>query len=405
MTKKFWLKNVLVEKGFEKENGEIVTTTTENKNILIENGIVKRIEDYISEKCDIEIIDAKGSLILPSFADMHIHLDKGHYGGPWKASTPFKSVFHRIKEEEEFLEDFLPDTEYRAKKLLDLITSNGVTHARVQGNVDPITGIKNIEIVKKALEDYSDKLTHEMVAFPQHGLLRSNSIKAMKEAMRNGVEVVGGLDPATIDNNINGSLEKMMDIAVEFDRDVDIHLHESGHICLYTMERLADFVEKAKWNGRVTVSHAYGLGELSIEEINPLIEKMKYLDITISSTSPIDVPSPPLPLLYECGINVNIVNDNINDHWSPFGTGDLLQRASRMAEKFGWIDEYSLSRALGFITRGKTPLDEYGSMNWPKVGDKADMVFINCSSSAEVIARIPKRKAIMFNGNIVYGSL
>ncbi|WP_130807586.1 amidohydrolase [Senegalia massiliensis] len=405
MKKKFWLKNVLIEKGFEKENGEIIDTNTENKNFLIENGVIKKIENYISEKCDVDVIDVKGSLALPSFADMHIHLDKGHYGGPWKASTPFKSVFHRIKEEEEFLEDFLPHTEYRAKKLLDLITSNGVTHARVQGNVDPITGIKNIEIVKKALEDYSDKLTHEMVAFPQHGLLRSNSIKAMKEAMRSGVEVVGGLDPATIDNNINGSLEKMMDIAVEFDSDVDIHLHEPGYICLYTMERLADFVEKAKWNGRVTVSHAYGLGELSIKEINPLIEKLKYLDITISSTSPIDVSSPPLSLLYERGVNINVVNDNINDHWSPFGTGDLLQRASRMAEKFGWIDEYSLSRALGFITRGKMPLDKYGSINWPKVGDKADMVFIDCESSAEAIARIPKRKAVMFNGSIVYGIL
>lgn len=405
MEKKFWLKNVLLEQGFKKEKDEISATLTQNKNILIENGIIKRIQaDNIIED-GVDIIDAKGLLAIPSFSDMHIHLDKTHFGGPWKASTLSKGVFNRIKEEEGFLEDFLPHTEYRAKKLLDLITSNGVTHARVQGNVDPVTGIKNIEIVRKALNDYSDKLTHEMVAFPQHGLLRSDCVNIMKEAMRSGVEIVGGLDPATIDHNINGSLEKMIDIAVEFDKDVDIHLHESRDICLYTIERLADFVEEARWNGRVTVSHAYGLGELPKEVVITLADRLKELDITISSTSPIDASSPPLPILYEKGVNINIVNDNINDHFSPFGTGDLLQRASRMAEKFDWIDEYSLSRALGFITRGKTPLDKEGNTSWPKVGDKANIVFVDSESSAHAIARVPKRKAVMFNGNIVYGNL
>lgn len=30
-------------------------------------------------------VDAKGLLMLPVFKDMHIHLDKTFYGGPWKA--------------------------------------------------------------------------------------------------------------------------------------------------------------------------------------------------------------------------------------------------------------------------------------------------------------------------------
>lgn len=90
---------------------------------------------------------------------------------------------------------------------------------------------------------------------------------------------------------------------------------------------------------------------------------------------------------------------------SPIYTGDMLQRASRLAEKFGWIDEYALSRALNFITSGKTPLDSEGKVLWPKIGDDANFVFTNASCSAEAVARISKRKATMYKGKLVYGEL
>lgn len=405
MNRKIWLSNVSLENGFMYDDNQIIGTKTVVNNLLIDNG---KIIDITKEKISgdgIPILDAKGLLALPSFVEKHIHLDKGHYGGPWKASTPFTSVFDRIKEEERFLPYFLPYTTEKAEKLLQLITDYGVTHARVQCNVDPVIGLGNIERVIIALENYKDKLTYELVAFPQHGLLQSNSVSFMKEAMRSGVKVVGGLDPATIDNDIESSLQKMMEIAIEFNRDVDIHLHDRGSLGVYTIKRLAQLVEEAKWQGRVNISHGYCMGDISLEEAGELAEILKELEISLATTSPINVPSPPIPLLYGKGVKINIINDNINDHWSPFGTGDLLQRASRMAEKFGWIDEYSLTRALGFITNGITPLDKKGIRQWPQVGDEANMIFIESSCSAEAIARIPNRKAVMFRGNIVKGSL
>lgn len=405
MNKKFWLSNVLLEEGFIYENSSIVGTKTIVKNLLIEDGKIIDIKTGKLPEDEVMIIDGKGLLVLPSFIEKHIHLDKGYFGGPWKSSTPFTSVFDRIKEEEEFLTGALAHTKERAESLLKLITNYGVTFARVHCNVDPIIGLGNMERVMSALENYKDKLNYELVAFPQHGLLRSNSVTLMKDAMRSGVQVVGGLDPATIDNNIEASLEKMMDIAVEFDSDVDIHLHNGGSLGMYTIRRLVEMVEDAKWNGRVNISHGYCMGDSPIEEVSELAEALAELKISVATTAPIDVPSPPIPLLYEKGVKVHIINDNINDHWSPFGSGDLLQRASRMAEKFGWIDEYSLTRALGFITSGNTPLDMKGNLKWPKIGDEANMIFIDASCSAEVIARVPERKAVMFNGSIVSGKL
>lgn len=404
MNKRFWLTNVLLETGFSYNDNGINGTNTDIYNLLIEGGKIIDIQKGKLEKIDTEAIDAKGLLALPSFVDKHIHLDKGFYGGPWTASTPFISVFERIKEEEEFLPKFLDFTTERAESLLELITMSGVTHARVQCNVDPIIGLKNVERVRAALENYKDKLTYELVAFPQHGLLRSNSVPLMKEAMKNGVNLVGGLDPATIDNDIEASLNAMMDIAIEYNSDVDIHLHDGGKLGMYTIKRLTELVEEAKWQGRVTISHAYCMGDSTLKEVEDIAERLSELNISIATTVPINIQAPPIPLLYKKGVKVHVINDNINDHWSPFGTGDLLQRASRMAERFDWIDEYSLTRALGFITDGKVPLDSQGKQAWPKVGDEANIVLLEASCSAEAIARRSKRNAVMFKGKILLGN-
>lgn len=40
--------------------------------------------------------------MLPAFKEMHIHIDKTYYSGPWKACMPAESIFTRFNEEEKF---------------------------------------------------------------------------------------------------------------------------------------------------------------------------------------------------------------------------------------------------------------------------------------------------------------
>lgn len=401
-SERFLLENVLLEDGFNFEKDIAISTRTKNKGLLISSGKIEGIFERNTFNENIERIDMKGMLAIPSFKDRHIHLDKGYYGGKWSACTPFISVFDRIKEEEDFLPKFLEDTEFKAKKILDLLISNGVTDARVQCNVDPVIGLGNMEKVLKALEDYKEKVSYELVAFPQHGLLRSNSISYMKDAMRQGAKIVGGLDPATIDDDINKSIYEMMNIAVEFNSDIDIHLHERGTLGAYVIRKLLKVVEEAKWQNRVTISHGYCLGDLEKAELTNICGKMKELGVELSTTSPIDVSSPPVPFISDYGIKVNIINDNINDHWSPFGSGDLLERLSRMCEKSGIIEECNLNKYLKLITNGVAILDKSGEVLWPKVGDKADIVFCDSSCSAEAIARVSKRVSVMKSGKFTF---
>ncbi|MBN3525812.1 hypothetical protein JSQ80_18765 [Paenibacillus apiarius] len=87
------------------------------------------------------------------------------------------------------------------------------------------------------------------------------------------------------------------------------------------------------------------------------------------------------------------------------GTGDILERAGRLAERFGRVTEQKLAATLGFITGGITPLDKEGKRVWPAVGDEATFVLAEASCAAEAVARRAARKAVLFRGGIAAGTL
>ncbi|MGH0598432.1 amidohydrolase family protein [Bacillus mycoides] len=401
----YWLTNVKLETGYTYEEAKISQTETEICSLLIEDGRIKRIISGIAQEEGTLTFDANRLLVLPAFEEMHIHIDKTYYSGPWKACMPAENIFTRFNEEKTILPKQLATAQDRAENMLELLLRNGATNIRTHCNVDPVIGLRNLEATLAALETYKDRLSGRIVAFPQHGLLRSNSMQLVKDAMRMGAQLVGGVDPATVDNDIEKSLHTIMDIAVEFNADVDIHLHDANNLGTFTMKRLASLTEEAGWQGRVTISHALGLGGVTDKEAEEVAERLAALKIDITSTVPIGKQVIPIPLLDKKGVKVSLGNDSITDHWSPFGTGDMLQKANRLAERFGWSDERSLGKALRFITGGKETLNNEGKRVWPNVGDEASFVLTNATCAAEAVARQTEKRVVMYKGNVVIGDL
>ncbi|QWG35447.1 amidohydrolase family protein [Bacillus mycoides] len=401
----YWLTNVKLETGYTYEEAKISQTETEICSLLIEDGRIKRIISGTAQEEGTLTFDANRLLVLPAFEEMHIHIDKTYYSGPWKACMPAENIFTRFNEEKTILPKQLATAQHRAENMLGLLLRNGATNIRTHCNVDPVIGLRNLEATLAALETYKDRLSGRIVAFPQHGLLRSNSMQLVKDAMRMGAQLVGGVDPATVDNDIEKSLHTIMDIAVEFNADVDIHLHDANNLGTFTMKRLASLTEEAGWQGRVTISHALGLGGVTDKEAEEVAERLAALKIDITSTVPIGKQVIPIPLLDKKGVKVSLGNDSITDHWSPFGTGDMLQKANRLAERFGWSDERSLGKALRFITGGKETLNNEGKRVWPNVGDEASFVLTNATCAAEAVARQTEKSVVMYKGNVVAGNL
>ncbi|MGE6375850.1 amidohydrolase [Peribacillus muralis] len=406
MDNSYWLKNARLECGYLKEDGRVTGTMTDLFHLLIDDGKITRIvKDGEPIPNDVPVEDAEGLLVLPSFIEKHVHLDKTLMGDVWRACTPSSSVIERFENEKKVLPTIATSTQKRAETLLEVLLASGSTHVRTHVDIYPEVRLQNLEQVQQALETYSNRLSSEIVAFAQHGLLRSNSVKLVREALRNGAGIVGAVDPATIDNDIEASLVQMMDLAVEANADVDLHLHDPGHLGTFTMKRLAALTKQAGWEGRVAISHAFGIGDVSRAEAYDLADILKDAGVSIVTSVPINRQMPPVDVLQERGVEVAVGNDNIFDVWSPLGNGDILERAGRLAERFKWVDEVSLSQALGYITGGKTPLDDRGNQVWPKAGDTASLVLVDASCSAEAIARRSERRAVMYNGSIVSGSL
>lgn len=406
MSRTYWLTNARLETGYIKENDRVTGTKTELFHLLIEDGrIEKIIKEAESVGNDLPVMDANGLLLLPSFIEKHVHLDKTYMGENWRACIPASGVIERCVIEKNILASIPSSTQQRAEALLDVLLSYGSTHVRTHVDIYPEAGLHNLEGVGLALETYSNRLSSEIVAFAQHGLLRSGTVKLVREALRNGAGIVGAVDPATVDNNIEASLVQLLDLAVEGNADIDLHLHDPGHLGTFTMKRLAYLTKQAGWEGRVAVSHAFGLGDVSKEEAIEMAGILREAGISIVTSLPIGRNIPPVNLLTECEVEVSVGNDNIYDSWWPTGNGDVLERAGRLLERFRWTDEVSLGQTLKYITGGKTLLDKEGNQLWPKAGDAASMVLVEASCTAEAVARRAKRKTVIYKGNIVFESL
>lgn len=400
------IKNAKLEIGYIFEADVVTGTKTENFDILIKNGQITAIEKEISEPF-IETLQANGQLLLPSFREMHIHIDKTYFGGEWIAPTPItEGIFTRIKEEITLLPLQLPVAKERAVKMVEHLIAQGHTHIRSHCNVDPQIGVEHIKITKEVLDSFADKITYDIVAFPQHGLLRSNVEPLMREAMELGATHVGGVDPAIVDRETRRSLELIVEIAQTYDKHIDIHLHDRDLLGALEINTLIDIIEEHNFKNEVTISHAIALSDLDEGQLAPLVTRMAALGIDVTSTIPIGQNRSTIPVkyLYDHGVKVSVGHDSLTDHWSPFGSGDTIHKLNTLAERFKYIDERSLGQTWKYAANGLTPLDWDGKQIWPKLGDAANFLLVDGSSSAHVVARRCTITNVISKGKIIHSN-
>jgi cytosine/adenosine deaminase-related metal-dependent hydrolase len=400
---------VRLEEGFEYDGETVIGTRTALYALEIKGGKIAALHPAKAAlPAGVPCYQAHGQLALPAMRDMHIHLDKTFYGGPWQAPRPRqgKTILDMIALEEKLLPKLLPTSQQRAEQLIALLQSKGTTVARSHCNIDPVSGLKSLEHLQRALEKHRDDFSCEIVAFPQHGLLHSKVDGLMREAMQMGVDYVGGLDPTNVDGAMQKSLDAMFQIALDSGKGVDIHLHETNPAGVAAINHMIETVEKTPaLRGKVTISHAFALTTLSPAALAETAARMAAQQMTIASSVPIGGLMMPLPQLSEKGVFVMTGTDSVYDHWSPFGRADMLEKANLYAQLYRGSDEFRLSRAMAIATGGVLPLDNSGKRAWPKAGDDAGFTLVPASCSAEAVARLPERSATFHRGRMVSGSV
>ncbi|MBL9046566.1 MAG: amidohydrolase family protein, partial [Tabrizicola sp.] len=248
---------------------------------------------------------------------------------------------------------------------------------------------------------WRDRIDMQFVAFPQTGLLcRPGTADLMREAMRMGVETVGGLDPAGIDGDPDGQLRLIFAMAEEFGAGLDIHLHDKGELGAWQIERIADYTMGAGLQGKVMISHAYCLGMIPAWHLEKIGRRLADLQISLMTSAPAETPIPPVQPLTEMGVTVCCGSDGIRDSWSPVGNGDMLERAFFVAYKYDWGRDSEFALALDCATTHAARaigLQGYGLAP----GNRADFLMVDAETPGDAVCRRPSARHVVRAGHLV----
>lgn len=373
-------------------------------DLLLRNGQFAAIAKTgkLENSSTAEHMDGTGCLLLPPLVDAHAHLDKTMLGMKWFHNNLGPLLSERIANERESRRKVGLDSCIQAGKLIERSISMGTLAMRSHVDIDTANGLSCLEGVLEARERYRDCFYTELVAFPQSGLVsRPGTIELMEEALRLGADLVGGIDPAAVDRDPKGSIGAIFSLAEHFDKGVDIHLHEPGELGAFTMELIADHTIASGLQGRVTISHAFCLGSLEERRANALTELLSDAGIHITTGGQAYVPAvPSVKQLLNAGVNVCGGNDNVRDMWSPYGTGDMIERAQLIAMRNGFRRDEDLELALKICTENGAKLlqlEGYGISE----DNSADFLLVRADNIAECVAAGPRERQVFKAGVLI----
>ena len=344
-----------------------------------------------------EVVDLAGHLVLPGFVDGHIHLDKSFVGDRWRPHRHVTSLRERLAIEKQELASAGPIVE-RADALIRQASSFGTIGMRSHVDVDATTGLTNLHAVMEAREKWRGVVDIELVAFPQAGVVSCpGTAEVLDAAAREGAQVIGGIDPTTLDGDADGQLDIVFGIAEKRGVKIDIHLHEPGQQGIDQLHRIAGRTRASGLNGRVSVSHAYGLGDVAPEVVDRIAAALAEAGVSIMTNAPGDRAFPPILQLRAAGVRVFTGNDNIQDAWWPYGNGDMLQRAMLVGYRSGFYTDEELGVALHMATEAGAAVLGKGDYGL-KVGNEATFVVVKAPNAAAAVAAVPAERAIVRSG-------
>ncbi|MBR0901899.1 amidohydrolase family protein [Bradyrhizobium liaoningense] len=375
-------------------------------HIAVKDGCIAAIMPADQRPTGTETIDLGNALVVPGFVEGHIHLDTSFYGDAWRPHKPCTDGFdvhERVAFQAQNMAEAAP-MDVRARNQLDLCIGHGTTQMRSHVMVDGSVGLKSLETILRVREEYRGLIDIQLVAFPQSGILASpGTPQLLDEAIGLGADLVGGLDPASFDRDVEKHLDVVFGVANKHGVDVDIHLHDMGTLGAFEIEQIAARTRVLGMEGRVAISHAYGLGDITTDQLKKIGEVLARSGVAIMTNAPGARPFPPILALRNAGVTVFSGNDNIRDSWWPYGDGDMLRRAATLGYRSGFNVDEELRVAFDVVTEAGAKalrLEGYGL----RAGAKADFVTLQAEHVPEAVVGVPQGRSVYKGGRLVASS-
>lgn len=375
-------------------------------DIGVKNGRIVAIERGLNAEG--EVYDAKGRLACPGLIETHIHLDKSRIIdrcapqeraqlSPVKGVTPLKKSMT------------VEDVRARAAQTLEQCIVHGTTRMRTQVEVDPGIGMRGFEGVQSLIADYTWAIEIEICVFPQEGLTNyPGTDELLVEGLKRGAKVLGGAP--RYDTDHAGQIERIFELAREFDVDIDIHLDVGHTPDAMDIHLVRDLTEKYKRGGRVVVGHMAKLSLMPPGEVAALARRLADTGIGVTVLPATDLflmgrdqvhnvrrGVADANLLIEHGVNCSLSSNNVLNPATPYGDCSLIRMANLYANVLQVDRAAQLRECFHMLTERSARLlnlKDYGFA----VGHPADIVVINAQSPEQVIAEIAQPLATFKNG-------
>lgn len=369
-------------------------------------------------------IDADDNLVSPGFVECHLHIDKAFNacGGrtPKGHDEPF--TFERIaKHEREYFEEAsVEDIRRNAIKNVQMAVAAGSTYVRSHVGVDTdARGLQNMEAVVDARNELEGIADLQFVVSggdlhddAEEEVFREAIEMGMADDTRLDPVLVGGADPATRHNDIEGAVTSWYDIAEEYDVDMDLHIQDGGTLGVYTLERLVEYSREYDYDDRVTASHSYALSNIPEWWQDDVFEDFDDVDMKFVTCYQSTRPEMPVRKMLTEGLTLGHGTDNDRDFVFPHGNADglegLLIESNKLhgdrtfVEDYRWYDtDEGLANLWSMITdNGARVLgvqDQYGI----EPGNPANLVVLDEPSPQWAIITQAERSYVIKDGNVV----
>jgi cytosine deaminase len=365
-------------------------------DIGVKAGRIAAIEPKLA--CEAIEVDVGGRLALPGFVDSHIHLDKACLLG--RCAHDHGSVSEAIRAVAGMKKDFSVEDVYaRGARVLERAIVHGTTRMRTHVEIDPRIGLRGFEAVKALKRDYAWAIDLSLCVFPQEGLTNDpGSEELLIQALRDGGRALGGCP--YMDTDPNAHLERIFNLAQEFDVDVDLHLDFDLDPSWWHLDEVCRQTERRNYGGRVAIGHATKLSALPPERLRAATAQLAKAGVAVTVLPATDLylmgreasHNAPRGLtlahkLADNGVVCSIATNNVLNPFTPFGDASLL----RMANFYANVAHASVSdfdTCLDLVTELPARLMNLGDYGI-KVGNPADLVVLDTKDSRFAIAELP----------------
>lgn len=387
--------------------------------ILVQDGKIKEIGNNLSA-CD-DVIDLEGKLVIPPYVDSHMHLDYvyvagdglGGGSGDSKSGTLFEAInrWPQIKKNQT-----VQDVKERIYKGIYEEMSYGVQAIRTHIDVtDPkFTALKAMLEVR---EEVKDKVDIQIVSFPQEGMYSyKGGAELVEEGLKMGADCVGGIPHFELAREFGEkSMHKVVELAVKYDKLIDVHCDETDDVQSRFIEILNALVLMEGIGKKTAASHTCSFGSADNSYAFRMMDLFKKSKINFignptenaylqgrQDTYPKRRGLTRVKEFMENNINVCFGQDSMNDPWYPLGNGNLMNILDNGIHLAQTMSLPEIQDVLDLVTiNGAKTLnieEKYGI----EVGKPANFLVLNAPSVFEAVRTRADALASIRNGEYLF---